>query len=262
MKQKMFLSAAFRFRNLAILILTLGAASIVLEYFPGIGSSAAYLVSFSAYIVSVIQTLTSKKFHEKFNYKQKVKRIQDLNYSCLKLATEARKHLNASQNQKLRKTLEDKDDIVNSFFRGEKSFLKEKIVEQTLNLVASYIRLFMNYAIRSKELQEMDISEVAERINLNTRKLNFENDPHRLDDLKKLIDMDQKIITTLKEEKKNLEGLSAKLDYMSSTVNMFKHQIMSSIESEDMLEQLQTVVNEAEALDSVLDERRRNRINL
>ncbi|HHW31247.1 MAG TPA: hypothetical protein GXX20_06180 [Clostridiaceae bacterium] len=262
MKLKLFLSAVFRFRNIAILLLALGAASIVLESFSGISPWAAYLVSLSAYVASLVQTLTNREFHEKFNHKQKVKQIQNLNFICLRLSSEAKRHLNTAQNQKLRKIMEDKDDIVNSFFRGERSFLKEKVVEQTLNLVASYIRLLMNYAIRSKELEEMDISEVANRINLNTRKLNFEKDPSRLDDLRKVIDMDQKIITTLKEEKKNLEGISAKLDYMSSAVNMFKHQIMSSIESEDMLEQLQTVLNEAEALDNVLYERRKNRVKL
>ena len=47
---------------------------------------------------------------------------------------------------------------------------------------------------------------------------------------------------------------------MESTVNMFKHQIMSSIENEDMLEQLETAINEAEALDNVLEDRRRNRL--
>jgi mannitol/fructose-specific phosphotransferase system IIA component (Ntr-type) len=49
---------------------------------------------------------------------------------------------------------------------------------------------------------------------------------------------------------------------MESTVNMFKHQIMSSLENEEMLEQLETAVNEAEALDAVLDERRRNRLRI
>jgi DNA-binding XRE family transcriptional regulator len=47
---------------------------------------------------------------------------------------------------------------------------------------------------------------------------------------------------------------------MESTVNMFKHQIMSSIENENMLEELETAVNEAEALDTVLEDRRKSRI--
>jgi hypothetical protein len=260
MKLKYFLSALFRLRNLVILILSLMIAGIIKGVFPNIGF-LAYLISLIAYIVSLVQTLLDTKFHEEFNHKQKIKRIQDLNYSCRRFANEARKHVSSTYNHKLRKVLQDKDDIVNSFFRGERSFLKEKIVEQTLSLVVSYIRLLINYSIRNKELENMNVSDVVARINLNTRKLNFEKDPHRLDDLTKLIEMDQKIIDRMKEEKKNLEGISAKLDYMSSTVNMFKHQILSSIESEDMLEQLQSVVNEAAALDSVLDERHRSRIN-
>jgi prefoldin subunit 5 len=64
----------------------------------------------------------------------------------------------------------------------------------------------------------------------------------------------------MKDEKKELERIGAKLDYMESTVNMFKHQIMSSIENENMLEELETAVNEAEALDTVLEDRRKSRI--
>jgi hypothetical protein len=41
---------------------------------------------------------------------------------------------------------------------------------------------------------------------------------------------------------------------------MFKHQTISSIESEDLLEKLGTAVNEAIALDNVLDERRKGRM--
>lgn len=262
MKLKLFLSAVFRFRNILILLLAYGVSSVAVGNFPALSPLLTYLVSFAAYLIALVQTLTSQEFHEEFHRKEKVKQIQNLNFTCLKLASEARRHLNASQNQRLRRIMEDKDDIVNSFFRGERSYLKEKVVEQTLNLVASYIRLLTNYAIRSKELEEMDLSEITNRINLNTRKLNFEKDPSRLDDLRKVIEMDQKILTTIKEEKKNLEGISAKLDYMSSAVNMFKHQIMSSIESENILEQLQTVLNEAEALDNVLYERRKNRVRL
>jgi hypothetical protein len=43
-------------------------------------------------------------------------------------------------------------------------------------------------------------------------------------------------------------------------VNMFKHQIVSNIETDDMLEKLETAVNEASALDSVLEDHRRDKI--
>jgi hypothetical protein len=109
-------------------------------------------------------------------------------------------------------------------------------------------------------LSEVDVSTIANRITANRRKLGFTSDLHAADDIKKVVELDERLLERLKEEKRDLERISAKLDYMESTVNMFKHQIMSSIESEDMLEKLETAVNEATALDSVLHERRKNRI--
>lgn len=260
MKSRLLASSLFRLRNLGILLVALGAAFLT----AGIAPSAeliAYSAALVLYLVSVIQSLGSKKFHEEFNHKQKIRHIQNLNYECLKLSSQAKKHTNATYNQKMRKVMDDKNDIVDSFFRGEKSFLKEKIVEQTLNLVISYIKLLTNFCMRSRELSNIDVSDIIERINTNRRKINFVRDVNAAEDLKKVIEMDEKIVNRLKDEKAEIERISTKLDYMESTVNMFKHQIMSSIETEDMLETLETAVNEATALDNVLEERRRNRIN-
>ena len=261
MKFRLFASALFRFRNLGILLVALGVAFLTAGAIPA-AQSIAYLAALGVYVISVIQSLASKNFHEEFNRKQKIRQIQNLNYKCLKLAAQAKKHTNAAYNQKLSKVIDDKNAIVDSFFRGEKSFLKEKIVEQTLNLVVSYIRLLTNFCIRSRELSNIDVSDIIERINKNMRKLNFIHDVNAAEDLKKVIEMDEKIVNRLKEEKAEIERIGTKLDYMESTVNMFKHQIMSSIETEEMLETLETAVNEATALDNVLEERRRSRVNV
>ena len=71
--------------------------------------------------------------------------------------------------------------------------------------------------------------------------------------------MDEKIITRLKEEKQELERIDTKLDYIKSTVSMFKHQVTHSLDSEEMLEKIENVVNEATALESVLDDRYKKR---
>jgi hypothetical protein len=267
MKSKLFLSALFNLRNIGILLLMLG--------FIGVERSGVFLPPFlpypdisgpalciGVYAAFVMQSVTSKEFHEKFNRKRKIRHIQDLNYMCLKLSAEAKKHTNPTYLQKLKKVMEDKNHIVNSFFRGEKGYLKERVVEQTLNLVVSYIRLLTNFCIRSRELSEVDVGEITNRINTNMRKINFIKDPNALDDVKKVIEMDEKLIKRLKDEKNELERISAKLDYMETTVHMFKHQTISSIESEEMLEKLDMAVNEAAALDSVLEERRRNKLRL
>ncbi|PNT90873.1 hypothetical protein CDQ83_13605 [Clostridium thermosuccinogenes] len=273
MKLRMLFSALLKLKNLGLLLLFLAITSMSADTISGLlpsdlsryvssDTAITYLPAVALYLAFVAKTLLSKDFHDKFNEREKIRQIQDLNYECLRLANEAKRYTNATYLQKLRKVMEDKNDIVNSFFKGEKSYIKEKIVEQTLKLVMSYIKLLVNFCIRSKELKETDVSEVANRINANTRKLSFTKDPRMLEDIKNLIEMDQKIINRLKEEKQDIERISAKLDYMESTVSMFKHQILSSIESEDMLEKLETAVNEAAALDSVLEDRRKNRMRL
>lgn len=267
MKGKMFVSALFSFKNISVLGLSMFIALAYQEGFftqqtvPAM-ATAGYGAALLVYMAFVLQTVSSRKFQDKFMHKMKVRQIQKLNYSCLRLANEAKRNLPQQYFQRLKKVMNDKNEIVDSFFKGERNYLKEKIVEQTLNLVLSYVKLLNNFCMRNKELAAVDVGEIANRINMNTRKLGFAKDPYSMDDIKRVIEMDEKIITRLKEEKKDLERITTKLDYMESTVNMFKHQIMSNIESEEMLDKLETAVNEAAALDSVLQERRRNRINM
>lgn len=267
MRTRMLFSALFKARNIGILVAALVVAAILSD------SSALYAVlgqasaesltiggSFLVYIAFVIQTLTSKKFHEEFNQKEKVRNIRELNRQANRLSSEARRHTNNTYARKLKKVMEDKNEIYNSYMTGEKSYLREKITEQTLNLVVSYLKLLNNFCIRNRELSGVDVSAVSARINTNNRKLSFSKDMNMTEQVRKVIEMDERLITRLKDEKKDLERIGAKLDYMESTVNLFKHQLLSSVENEEMLEQLETAVNEAEALDNVLEERRKSKL--
>lgn len=265
----MVIGALFKFRNICVLIAAFILAGLlsdptalpaVLGYGYPLPDSLAVTGALAAYIGFVLQTLMNKQFHEEFNRREKIRNIRELNRLTARLSSEARRHTNNTYMQKLRKVMEDKNDIYNSYTRGEQSYLKEKITEQTLNLVIAYLKLLKNFCIRNRELSGVDVGAVAARINANNRKLSFARDLSMAEDVRKIIEMDEKLINRMKEEKKDLERIGAKLDYMESTVNMFKHQIMSSVENEDMLEQLETAVNEAEALDTVLEERRRNKL--
>lgn len=265
----MVLNALFKLRNIGILVVVfallsvLGSAS-ALPALLGIAWPAGltWAGSLAVYIAFVIQTLLSREFQNEFNQKEKFRKIRELNRLANRLAGEAKRNTNNTYLLRLRKVMEDKNDIFASYSNGEHSYLKEKIVEQTLSLVIAYLKLLNNFCIRNRELSSVDVGAISTRINTNNRKLSFARDARMADDIRKIIDMDTRLIERMKEEKKDLERISARLDYMESTVNMFKHQIMSSIESEDMLEQLETAVNEAEALDAVLDERRRSRLRL
>jgi hypothetical protein len=269
MRTRMVLSALFKIRNIGILAGALILASLlsdpdalprVLGYGYALPDSFAITGSIAVYAAFVIQTLLSKRFHADFNCREKIRDIRELNRQANRLANEARRNTNNTYLQKLRKVMEDKNDIFYSYFSGERSYLKEKITEQTLNLVIAYLKLLNNFCVRNRELSGVDMGAVTNRINNNSRKLSFAKDERMAEDLRKLIEMDEKFIERIKEEKRELERIGAKLDYMESTVNMFKHRIISSIENEDMLGQLETAVNEAEALDAVLEDRRKSRL--
>ncbi len=269
MRARLVLSAFLKMKNLSILAAAMILAALLsdpegLPAMLGYGYALPYALAASGglavYVAFVLKTLSNKTFLEKFNYREKLRKIRDLNRQASMLSGEARRNTNSAYMQKLKKVMEDKNDIFTSYSSSEHSYLKERIVEQTLNLVISYLKLLNNFCIRSRELSGVDVSAVAARINTNKRKLSFAKDVHMAEDVRKIIEMDEKLIGRLKDEKKELERISAKLDYMESTVNMFKHQIMSSAENEDMLEQLETAVNEAEALDTVLEDRRKSKI--
>ncbi len=271
MRARMVLNALFKMRNLGILAAAMILAALLsdpsalpnmLGYGYALPDALAVSGGLAVYVAFVLQTLASEKFHEEFNRKEKFRKIRELNRQAGRLSAEARRNTNNTYLQKLKKVMEDKNDIFQSYSGGEHSYLKERIVEQTLNLVISYLKLLNNFCIRSRELSGVDVSAVATRINNNTRKLSFTKDVRMSEDIRKVIEMDEKLIARLKDEKKELERINAKLDYMESTVNMFKHQIMSSVENEEMLEQLETAVNEAEALDTVLEDRRKNKLRM
>jgi len=259
MKARMFWSALFKFRNIVILAAALILTNTLAGSIPVLGSVSGLMtpLSFVIYLIAVILTLSDKKFQEEYSRKEKLWKIRDLNRQANRLAAEARRNTISSYGHKLRRMMDDKNEIFRSYASSEYNYLKERIVERTLNLVIVYIKLLNNYCIRSRELSKIDVSAVTTRINDNSRKLNFARDERISDDLQKVIEMDQKLIDRLKEEKKDLERIKTKLDYMESTVNMFKHQILASVENEEMLEQIETAVNEAEALENVLEDRRK-----
>jgi hypothetical protein len=50
------------------------------------------------------------------------------------------------------------------------------------------------------------------------------------------------------------------LNYIESTINAFKHRIISTDSSDPEVQEIEDIINEATALDSVLNERRKIRL--
>jgi hypothetical protein len=133
--------------------------------------------------------------------------------------------------------------------------LKQKIVEQALNLVIVYFKLMNNYNIRAKQVYTANVNKVEERLKNNRRKKDFLKNPKAIANIEKAIELDERLIQKINNEKNELEMVNSKMDYIESAIVTFKHQIISNTESDPVLSDIDTVVNEAIALDDVLSNR-------
>ncbi|NMB34272.1 MAG: hypothetical protein GX992_08645 [Clostridium sp.] len=258
MKVKLLINSIFYKRNivlsmafLLIAYLFAGKLNIPASYIPWIGMIF--------YIALVMQSFTSEKFQDRFLQKNKWKKIRELNRKCVKAAHETVGYANAVYYRKLTSVMADRAEIVRIYNKDKYNHLKGRVTEQALRLIISYMSLLRDLCIRIRQMNRNDINPVMERIAQNNRKINFVNDPKVREDIKRIIEMDERLVNRHKEEKSELMRLDARLDCIKSTVGMFRHQIGAELDSDEVLEDIENVLNEAMALDSVLNERRNER---
>lgn len=162
----------------------------------------------------------------------------------------------------LDEVIKDKTELMSFFSKDTSDDLRQKIVEQSLNLVISYLRLRQNYSQKQRELAAINTDRVMERLARNKRNLEFVKDSQANSELVRTIDLDEKLLERVGEEKRELERIGARLNYIESAINTFKHRIMSSSESDPAISDIDSVINEASALDSALKSRERENLRL
>jgi hypothetical protein len=263
MLNRMFLSAMFKKKNLLFLLLWFISVGIFLGNIsmPSISDNLEpllYLAGLIPYSGLVIKTIKSEKFKEEFSIKEKTRRIKDLNISCIKLYQVNRRNIRDDMQASIKKVLRDKNEIISNYERTKDDFIRDNILEKTLNLVYSYIKLSRDYSMRRKELRLINLESVKERIAKNNRRLNFETNEDTKENIQKMIDMDQRLIERVKEEKIDIDSAKSKLEYIENTIGMLKHHTLTTFNRTEITGQLDEVINEASALETVLDNRRKN----
>ncbi|MCL2164162.1 MAG: hypothetical protein FWH55_07175 [Oscillospiraceae bacterium] len=218
---------------------------------PYIWLAGAFLV----YSAFVVQSLASPKFRAKSEKRALIGKIRKMSNECYSQARSMKRKLSVSDQKRLAQVISDTEEVVNSFFNSDKNYLKVRVVEKTLSLASLYTKMFSMYQTRQRVLDGGQISQVARRINANTSYLNSIRDSMTKDEIMKVIANDEKYIESLKNEKIELEKLSARLQYMESTISMLKYNIVSNLVTEDVLGTLESEVNEADALNEVLSGR-------
>lgn len=256
MKLKMLLKAAFRTGNFALLAGVFIVMVLTNFFIPFM------LVGFAGYLYFVMQTLRSEKFLAEFNQAEKLDGLQKMSYDCDDLHRQLYRKFDKTMKNKVAGIIKQKNELMEYFEKYCDNPVKQTIVEQALKLVITYMHLVHNYSVRSRELSSMSLSDLTSRINYNNRKLGTLKSYEAVIELTKTIEMDEKLMQRMKEEKEELEKVSVKLDYIESTIGGFKHRIISADRLDPASEEIEDVINEATALDNVLNERSKNRLRL
>ena len=257
----MYLKAALKFKN--ILILAAGTALTIgtLNYTSGVPwpSIAFGAAGVAAYITSIVRTANSSKFKEEFELSEKLDGINKLSWDCNSLYRQISGSLGKNQRTKAIGVLKQKEELMNYFNRYNEDPIKQRIIEQALKLVMAYFNLASNYSDRMRELSQQNFNDLLSRINTNNRKLGSLKNYEAVLELTKTVELDEKLLTNLKEERGELEMVNVRLDQIESTIVGFKHRILSSELSDPETEEIENVINEASALDNALNEHNRNR---
>lgn len=252
---KMFFKAALKSRNFALL-----AGVIIISALTN--SVPFMLVGLAGYIYFVLQTFRSSEFRTECDRTEKLDDIQKLSWECNDLYRQVCRNLDRSVKNKAAGIMKQKSELMEFFSKTCDDPIKQKIIEQALKLVMAYFNLINNYSVRSRELASVGINEIVGRINYNNRKLGSLKSYEAVLDLTKTVEMDEKLLQDLKNEREELEKVNVRLDYIESTIGGFKHRIISTDSSDPESDEIEDVINEAAALDNVLSERSKNRMRL
>ena len=269
MKPSLLKGAMLLRRNLIALLASFAALQIIVPRLPlgmfadaesyrmMLSSNGFYTfgIAFIIYAGFVIQSLTSREFKENQAQKEMIGAIRKENEENHLNARILKRKLELKAQQRLDSMLKESDEIVSSFMNGDKTQLKVRVVQQSLKLTSAYIKLADMFRVRSSASNSEKISQLAKRINANTNNMNSVKDRGIADELQRVINADERMIESLKNERFELDKMDARLQYMESTISMLKYNIISNLESEDILNHLESDVTEADALNTVLNER-------
>lgn len=257
----MLLKAAFKSRNILILaagmLLTAGASAYApdIAWLPWVVGAAGV----ASYTAGVARTLQSKDFMRELELSEKLEGIGRLNQQCNDMYRRISGRLGKNLRAGAIRVMKQKDELLRCFDRYTDDPVKQRIIEQALKLVMAYIGLAGNCSDRIRELSPQHINELVTRININNRRLGSLKSYQAVLELTKTIEMDEKLLQRLREERNQLEIVSVRLDQIESSIVGFKHRILSNEMSDPETQEIENAINEANALDNALNEQRKFR---
>jgi len=189
-----------------------------------------------------------------------IRQINNLNYNCDRLIEPIKNSSNSEKRFRIREMLKTKNEVIQVFRKDSERLIKQNIAKQIINLTTVYANLLENYYIRINDFDSIKSDETQNRIDENEAKLNTISDVLYKNKINDILEMDKQILIHYKEEQASLNEINDKLLYIESTAKLLKQQILSEIDAVDILEDIQSTLNESTALNNVLIKRKRQKI--
>ena len=181
---------------------------------------ALYAVSLAIYGGFVAQSLLSRAFKEDYDNREMINDIKRTYEDCRQSSKVLKRKLEPTAQQRLDNMMRESEEILQSFLNGDKNYLKVRAVQQSQKLTSAYIKLADMFRVRALASSKDRISVLAKRINTNTSNLNNVRDSGIASELQRVIDADERMIESLKNEKLELDKIDARLQYMESSIGM------------------------------------------
>lgn len=254
-------------------IKSLGVLSAVLIGYFVFKWEPLIIIGLFSYLAAAGVLLISPDFRQKYIVEDKTNKLRKLNRKStglyFKVKAKVGKNLTTKIMEKIftilgRSTFVDlesrvdemfrtKTEIANAFLK-EYSPIREKIASKSLELSIIYFKLMDIYVSRLFDVSSRNLAAIEERISINRRRKITSANQSCIDDLDRAIQADERLLDVLREARKEVGKMSAKLNLIESTMALLKHQIYTDFHSEEMFEKVENTINEAQALESALSQ--------
>ncbi|MGE5330055.1 MAG: hypothetical protein ACM3KR_11200 [Deltaproteobacteria bacterium] len=232
------------------------------------------VIGFLSYTAVVGALLMSPEFRENCIIQDKISKIKRLNHKSTNLYFRAKskvgKNLTAKIIEKIFSILgksrfidvesrvdavyRAKAEIIDTFLSKDYSPIRQKVALKSLELSIVYFRLMDIYISRLFDVSSRNLAAIEQRIGINRRKKIAAGNKGYINDLERAIEADERLLERLKEARKEVENMSVKLNLIESTMALLKQQVYTEFSSEEMLENVENTINEAQALESALSQ--------
>jgi len=136
MKYKIIIKAALELKNLGLLAMIVGIFALT-------GSLPFLFIGAAGYVYFLMETMKDEKFLKRFNEEQQIEDIHDLNEKCNALYMSLVRKLPGGMRERIKNIYNEKQVLVSYFSQDNSDPLRQKIVDQAINLVIAYFKLLI-----------------------------------------------------------------------------------------------------------------------